>query len=60
MNKTDHKSTALEITHERIAILAKKYGYQVIFEVEEKKGVNEQQVLGTLVRFTIPFKYSTI
>lgn len=60
MNKTDHKSTALEITHERIAILAKKYGYQVIFEVEEKKGGNEQQVLGTLVRFTIPFKYSTI
>ncbi len=57
IRKTEHKSTALEITRERIAILGKKYGFRVIFDVEEKKDIHGL-VLGTLVRFTIPFKYS--
>jgi len=58
IRKTDHKSTALEITRERISILAKKYGFKVIFDVQEKKD-SDGNVLGTCVRFTLPYKYTT-
>ncbi len=58
IRKTDHTSTALQITRERISILAKKYGFKVIFDIEEKKD-KEGNILGTNVRFTLPFKYNT-
>ncbi|MBU2554405.1 MAG: histidine kinase [Bacteroidetes bacterium] len=52
---TVHKSSALTITKERIAMLGKKYGFIVIFDLQEKysqKGI----VSGTVVRFTLPFR----
>ncbi len=56
-NNAEHKSTALSITKERIAVLGKKYGFIVIFEIKEKF-TESGQVTGTIVRFTLPFRYS--
>ncbi|MFA5418129.1 MAG: two-component regulator propeller domain-containing protein [Bacteroidales bacterium] len=53
-----HQSTALQITRERIEILGKRYRFNVLFEVKEKLGDNNQS-LGTIVRFTLPYRYST-
>ncbi len=51
----DHKSSALEITRERINILGKKHKYFVFFELKETKD-SEGNVSGTIVRFNIPYK----
>ncbi|PLX02625.1 MAG: hypothetical protein C0595_10175 [Marinilabiliales bacterium] len=52
---SDHKSSALEITRERLKVLAKKHKFIVKFsisEIAENEGVN-----GTRVGFYLPFKY---
>jgi len=58
LGKSMHDSTALKITQERIEILGKKYGFMVKFDVNEKWN-EEGQSLGTTVRFTLPYCYST-
>lgn len=51
----DHQSTALNITHERIQILARKHRFFVIFEIKEI--IKEDGLVkGTLVRFNMPYK----
>ncbi|NQU33638.1 MAG: histidine kinase [Bacteroidetes bacterium] len=55
--KVDHKSSALEITRERIKILGKRHGFFAIFEIKELRDQNEN-VTGTKVRFNLPTKIS--
>ena len=55
--KVDHKSSALEITRERIKILGKQYGFFAIFDIKELKD-KSGDVTGTLVRFNLPTKIS--
>lgn len=57
MKKTGHKSTALQITRERIKILGKRHNYFAIFEIKELLN-NEGEAVGTLVRFNLPVKTS--
>ncbi len=55
--KENHSSAALDITKERIKILAKRHKFFATFEIEELFNENEE-VSGTRVRFTLPFKKS--
>jgi ligand-binding sensor domain-containing protein len=55
----EHKSTALDITRERIKILGKQHGFFSIFELEELKG-SDGTVNGTMVRFNLPVKISIL
>lgn len=55
ISRPDHKSSALEITRERIKILGKQYGFFANFEIRELKD-NHGKVTGTKVMFTLPYK----
>ncbi len=52
-----HKSSAIDITRERIKILGKRHGFFAIFEIKELKDKNNE-VLGTKVSFNLPTKLS--
>lgn len=54
-SKAEHKSSALEITHERIKVLGKRHGFFAIFEIKEMMD-SEGMVTGTKVMFTLPYK----
>lgn len=51
-----HKSSALDITKERLKVLAKKHKFFVIFEITEIKD-KSGSVKGTKVSFHLPYKY---
>ena len=55
--KTDHKSSALDITRERVKILAKRHKYYAFFDLVELKG-SDGNVIGTKVSFNLPTKIS--
>lgn len=56
-DQPDHKSSGLEITRERIKILAKRHGFFAIFDIQEIK-TELGEVIGTKVMFNLPTKVS--
>lgn len=52
---SDHKSSALEITRERLKVLAKNHKFVVKFSIKEI--TDNKVVKGTKVGFYLPFKY---
>jgi ligand-binding sensor domain-containing protein len=52
----DHKSSALEITRERLKVLSKKHNFHVIFEIKTIKN-QIGEIVGTKVSFHLPYKY---
>ena len=59
ISKTKHKSSALDITRERIKVLGKRHGYFAVFEIKEVKDAHGK-VKGTKVMFTLPYKRPSI
>lgn len=53
--KSNHRSSALEITEERLKILGKRHNFFAIFEIKEIID-NDNNVAGTKVIFTLPYK----
>jgi len=53
--KQKHKSSALNITRERVKTLGKRHGFSPIFEITELTD-NNKNVLGTKVMFNLPYK----
>ena len=52
--KDQHRSHAMEITQERLAVLTKKYNHKYTLEVFDLKD-NNNNISGTCVRITLPF-----
>jgi len=52
---SDHKSSALEITRERLKVLARKHKFVVKFSINEI--TDNESIKGTRVGFYLPFKY---
>ena len=55
LSKSDHHSSALEITRERLKVLGKRHGFFADFEIYELKDL-DGNVTGTKVKFTLPYK----
>jgi len=58
-SKPNHKSSAIDITRERIKVLGKRHGFFAIFEIIELKD-ELNNIIGTKVMFTLPFIISEI
>ncbi len=55
ISKSAHKSSALNITRERVKVLAKRYSFFAIFEIKELKN-NDGKAAGTKVVFSLPYE----
>jgi len=54
ITEPNHKSSAIDITRERIKVLGKRHGFFAIFDIRELKD-EEGNILGTKVLFTLPY-----
>jgi ligand-binding sensor domain-containing protein len=52
---TEHKSSALDITQQRLKVLSKKYSFKQNFKLEEL--LEDEVVVGTKVSFNLPYKF---
>jgi ligand-binding sensor domain-containing protein len=55
ISKSKHRSSALNITRERVKVLSKRHSFFAIFEIKELKDDNGK-VTGTKVIFSLPYK----